>query len=71
MLETLFDSIHFFINRVEVKMSEAIDDMEAFTKLTDGIIHLIGFYPAQSEEIKEVVFLWHCYHVKTRKCISL
>ena len=39
-------------------MSEAIDDMEAFTKLTDGIFHSIGVYPAQSEKIKEVVFYY-------------
>ena len=45
--------MQFLFQRNLVKISEAIGDMEAFTKLTDGILHTIAVYtPANNELIK-------------------
>ena len=37
-----------------VKISEAIGDMEAFTRLTDGILHTIAVYSSTNSKLVKV-----------------
>ena len=53
----VFVPIKLFGYRKLVKMSEAIDDMEAFTVLTDSVIYAIAFHP--DEKLKKVVIVKH------------
>ena len=54
------NGVFFLCCRKMLSISESIDDMEAYTQLTDHVYHQILL--SNAPELEEVICTCHCYH---------